>query len=77
MSLRRDVVRLKGRLVRYGVPIDFAIWVRPAEGPLSPEGATAAELGDLGLRPPAPVNPSSQRGLVNAAFMPKHAPHAL
>jgi len=25
MSLRRDVVRLKGRLFRYGVPIDFAI----------------------------------------------------
>ena len=31
----------------------------------------------LHLHPPAPVNPSSQRGLVNAAFMPKHAPHAL
>jgi hypothetical protein len=25
MSLRRNVVRLKGRLFRYGVPIDFAI----------------------------------------------------
>src|SRR3954454_15101888 len=43
MSLRRDVARLKGRLFRYGVPIDFAIL------------SGGASL--LGVHPPARLTP--------------------
>ncbi|MFL4973702.1 MAG: hypothetical protein ACJ8DU_07060 [Microvirga sp.] len=45
MSLRRDVARLKGRLFRYGVPIDFAIL----------SATSGASL--LGVHPPARLTP--------------------